>query len=83
MDGIDLSQRVEFLGKQGLRIPRVFTKTGEDAFQSVEWEIRTSIIKNPDGSVVFEMHNVEVPKSWSQVATDVIVVEAVKRLLPL
>jgi len=73
MDGIDLSQRLEFLGKQGLHIPRIFIKPGEDPFQSVEWETRSSIIKNPDGSVVFEMHNVEVPKSWSQVATDVIV----------
>ena len=73
MDGIDLSQRVEFMGKQGLRVPRLFVKPGEDPFKDIEWETRSSVIKNPDGTVVFEMHNVEVPKFWSQVATDVIV----------
>ena len=71
MDGVDLSQRVEFLGKQGLRIPRIFTRSGQDPLQTVEWEYRSSAIKNPDGSVVFEMGNIEVPKSWSQVALDV------------
>jgi len=72
MDGVDLSQRVEFLGKQGLRIPRIFTRPGQDPLQTVEWEYRSSTIKNPDGSVVFEMNNIEVPKSWSQVALDVV-----------
>jgi len=71
--GVDVSQRVGFLGKQGLHVPRVFTKPGEDSLQTVDWEVRSSVIKNPDGTVVFEMNNVEVPKSWSQVATDVIV----------
>lgn len=61
------------MGKQGLRIPRLFTKQGEDPFKGLEWETRSSIIKNPDGTVVFEMHGIEVPKSWSQVATDIIV----------
>lgn len=73
MDGVDLSQRVEFLGKQGLHVSRVFTKLGEDPLQTLEWETRSSIIRNPDGTVVFEMHDVEVPRSWSQVATDVMV----------
>ena len=72
-DTVDISQHVELLGKQGLHIPRFFTKQGEDPFQGIEWDVRSSAIKNPDGSMVFEMHNVEVPKTWSQVATDVMV----------
>ncbi|MBI5065195.1 adenosylcobalamin-dependent ribonucleoside-diphosphate reductase [Candidatus Woesearchaeota archaeon] len=38
----------------------------------VEYSKRSSIIKNPDGSKVFEMNHVEVPKTWSQVATDIL-----------
>ncbi len=57
---------------KGMEIGRKFTKDGEDAFAGVEFEYRTSKITNPDGSVVFEMNNVEVPKHWSQVATDIL-----------
>lgn len=56
----------------GLKIPRFFTEVGKNVFDLVEWETRTSLIKNPDGSIVFEMNDVEVPKFWTQVATDVI-----------
>jgi ribonucleoside-diphosphate reductase alpha chain len=72
-DIADISQHVELLGKQGLHISRIFTKKDEDPLQSVEWEIRSSAIKNPDGSAVFEMHNMEIPKFWTQVATDIVV----------
>ncbi len=59
--------------RNGMRIPRRFTRAGDDPFESVEWEERDSRITNPDGSVVFEMLGAEVPASWSQVATDIIV----------
>jgi ribonucleoside-diphosphate reductase alpha chain len=72
MDGLDISPRIELLGKSGLRIQRFFTKPGENVFDKIEWETRTSSIRNPDGTSVFEMQNVEVPKFWSQVATDVL-----------
>lgn len=39
---------------------------------AMEWERRTALIKNTDGSVVFEMSNVEVPQGWSQFATDIV-----------
>jgi ribonucleoside-diphosphate reductase alpha chain len=58
---------------KGLRIDRVFTTAGSDPFAAVEWTTRTSRITNPDGSVVFEMKDAEVPASWSQVATDIMV----------
>ena len=57
----------------GLRINRYFTKPGEDPLDTVEWSTRDSRITNPDGSVVFEMRNAEVPTAWSQVAFDIMV----------
>src|ERR1043165_5710231 len=56
-----------------MKITRRFTKPAQDVFASVEWEKRTSRISNPDGSVVFEMNDAEIPKSWSQLATDIMV----------
>jgi ribonucleoside-diphosphate reductase alpha chain len=58
---------------EGLRIPRVFTQPGQDPFDTVIWARRTSRITNTDGSVVFEMKDAEIPASWSQVATDIMV----------
>src|SRR5438132_2299920 len=56
-----------------MKITRRFTKTGQDPFASVEYERRTSRITNPDGSVVFEMNDAEIPRQWSQLATDIMV----------
>lgn len=58
--------------KKGLTISRYFTQEGKVAADLFEYDFRTSIIRNPDGGVVFEMNNVEVPKFWSQVATDIL-----------
>jgi len=55
-----------------MRINRLFTEQGKDALSSFEFEKRISEIRNPDGSIVFRMENVMVPKHWSQVATDII-----------
>ena len=57
----------------GLRVPRVFTREGQDPFDTIAWSRRTSRITNPDGSVVFEMTDAEVPATWSQVAADIMV----------
>src|SRR3978361_312824 len=54
-----------------MKITRRLTKPGQDPFTSVEYEKRTSRISNPDGSVVFEMNDAEIPKQWSQLATDI------------
>ena len=59
--------------QRGLTISRHFTKAGESPYTSVEWSRRTSRITNPDGSVVFEMKDAEIPASWSQVAADIMV----------
>ena len=57
---------------QGLKFKRFYTKDNLSAFDQFEYEKRTSVIRNPDGNTVFEMKNVEVPITWSQVATDIL-----------
>src|SRR3954470_10396977 len=56
-----------------MKIARRFTKQGHDALNCVTYEKRTSRIANPDGSVVFEMNDAEIPVQWSQLATDIMV----------
>ncbi len=56
-----------------MRITRKFTTPGTDPFASVNWIKRSSRITNPDGSVVFQMDDAEVPDTWSQLATDIMV----------
>ena len=56
-----------------MKINRKFTTAGQDPFTSVKWVKRSSKITNPDGSVVFQMDDAEVPETWSQLATDIMV----------
>ncbi|MFZ9386294.1 MAG: vitamin B12-dependent ribonucleotide reductase [Chitinophagaceae bacterium] len=56
----------------GLQFSRRFTRDDVNVFDMFEYDYRTSIIRNPSGEVVFEMNNVEVPKQWSQIATDIL-----------
>jgi ribonucleoside-diphosphate reductase alpha chain len=58
---------------QGLTFPRFFTAPGVDPFDEVEWELRAAVIGNERGEVVFEQRDVEIPKSWSQQATNIVV----------
>ena len=56
-----------------MKINRRFTDGKRDVFSTIEWTTRTSKIHNSDGSVVFEMNDAEIPKEWSQLATDIVV----------
>ncbi len=58
---------------KGLRITRRFTEAGTDPYSQFEWSHRDSRITNPDGSIVFEMTDAEIPARWSQVASDIMV----------
>ncbi|MFA5975458.1 MAG: vitamin B12-dependent ribonucleotide reductase [Elusimicrobiota bacterium] len=58
--------------QKGLSVQNRFVSMDRGAFDSLVWEPRASVIRNPDGSVVFEMNNLRIPKGWSQVATDII-----------
>jgi ribonucleoside-diphosphate reductase alpha chain len=72
MSNRSTKKTTEESGQKGLRFERFFTKEGVSPFDLYEYDYRTSVIKNPNGEKVFELTNVEVPKSWSQVATDVL-----------
>ena len=58
--------------KKGLQFTRLFTKENVSPFDQFDYDYRDSVIKNPNGEKVFEMTNVEVPKQWSQIATDIL-----------
>ena len=57
----------------GIAVERFFTKPGVDVFDTCEWDLRTAVITNEKGEVVFEQADVEMPKFWSQMATNVVV----------
>jgi len=57
----------------GLDFPRFFTREGIDPFDEVEWELRSAVIGNERGEIVFEQRDVEFPKFWSQQATNIVV----------
>jgi ribonucleoside-diphosphate reductase alpha chain len=56
----------------GLSFQRHYTRDGVSPFDMFEYDYRTSVIRNPNGEKVFEMTDVEVPKHWSQIATDIL-----------
>ncbi|MGO4705132.1 vitamin B12-dependent ribonucleotide reductase [Microvirga sp. 2MCAF38] len=55
-----------------MRIERRYSKLGQSPYSSLAFRLATSEIRNPDGSVVFKLENIEVPETWSQVASDVL-----------
>ncbi|MCK1706537.1 vitamin B12-dependent ribonucleotide reductase [Bradyrhizobium sp. 146] len=55
-----------------MRIERRHTTSGQSPYAGIDFRLTTSEIRNPDGSVVFKLDNVEVPTAWSQVASDVL-----------
>ena len=56
-----------------MRIDPYFCPMGGDPFDTVEWDLRTAAIKDENGAVLFEQTDCEVPKSWSALATNVVV----------
>src|SRR4030088_2519766 len=57
---------------KGLSFQRYFTDGKKSPFEAVEWEKRTALIGNEKGVTIFRQENVEVPKSWSQTATNIV-----------
>ncbi len=57
---------------KGLKVSRVFSTEGVCPFDEVDWEKRKAQITGDKGEVIFEQDNVEVPKSWSMLATNVV-----------
>ncbi len=59
-------------GAAGLEFPRYFTLPGADPFDQVEWDVRSAVIGNEKGKIVFEQRDVEMPRGWSQQATNIV-----------
>ncbi len=62
-----------------MQIKRHFTTDAIHPFDKVDYEKRSCVIKNADGSVVFEMHDIEVPRAWSQLASDIMISKYVRK----
>ena len=58
--------------QKGLTFQRYFTDGKNSPFDLVQWEKRTALIGNEKGVTIFRQDNVEVPKSWSQTATNIV-----------
>src|SRR5438309_12080500 len=58
--------------QKGMEFAGYFTREGISPYDTVEWEYRTAAITSESGEVIFEQKNVEVPKSWSMTATNIV-----------
>ncbi|MGH9390378.1 MAG: vitamin B12-dependent ribonucleotide reductase, partial [Vicinamibacteria bacterium] len=58
---------------KGLTFRRVYSDPSVSPYDAIEWELRTAAIISEKGETIFEQKNVEVPKSWSQTATNIVV----------
>jgi ribonucleoside-diphosphate reductase alpha chain len=65
--------RPETRPARGIHFERYYTTEGVDPYDTVEWELRDAVITNEKGEKIFEQRGVEMPKSWSQTATNVVV----------
>ena len=57
---------------KGMPVPRVFTQPGADPFDGIEWDLRKASITDDKGAVIFVQENIEVPKAWSMLATNIV-----------
>lgn len=64
---------------KGMEFKKEFTNEKQTPFEMFKYEKRNSIIRNPDGSVVFEIKDIEVPNTWSQVATDILAQKYIRK----
>lgn len=74
-----VSKKIKYNSKTTPIFNRKFVAEGESPYEQILWEHRSSSIKDSNGSIVFEMKDVEVPSSWSQLATDIVVSKYFKR----
>src|SRR3954451_2679374 len=59
-------------GRTGMVVPRVFSTEGVSPFDQVDWELRTAEIKDEKGRAIFQQLDCEIPRAWSQLATNVV-----------
>src|SRR5580692_3988129 len=74
MAALSTSRKAKNKGaKKQMRIERIFSDAKVKPFDQIEWDRRTAEITDDAGKVIFKQENVEVPKSWSVLATKVVV----------
>jgi ribonucleoside-diphosphate reductase alpha chain len=72
--GVENPEFAKTAARQGsLALPRFFTRPGVDPMTQVDWDLRSALIAGEDGRLVFEQRDIEVPRGWSQTATNVVV----------
>jgi ribonucleoside-diphosphate reductase alpha chain len=59
-------------GRRGMTVPRVFSTEGSNPFDEVDWDLRTAEIKDERGRAIFQQKDCEIPRNWSQLATNVV-----------
>ncbi|HTI36703.1 MAG TPA: vitamin B12-dependent ribonucleotide reductase [Vicinamibacterales bacterium] len=67
------SAQVPASAAPGLDYERFFAAEGVDPFDEIEWDLRSAVIGSEKGEIVFEQRDVEIPKFWSQQATNIVV----------
>jgi len=74
LNGINVETQTEAppANARGLEFTRVFTDGRTSPFDAVEWDKRVAHIGNDKGQTIFRQENLEVPKSWSQTATNIV-----------
>jgi len=66
------SRGINRTNRPGISVERYFTTEGDDGYAGVEWELRTAAINGEGGKSIFEQKDIEVPKAWTQTATNVV-----------
>lgn len=69
---VELPEKNKVSKKLGLKVNRRFTKSGEDVYAGIIWDKRTTTIGDEKGNIISQITDVEVPGSWSQLATDIL-----------
>ena len=55
-----------------MKIERRFTQQGQGPYEAIPFSTRSSEIRNPDGSTVFQLDDIQAPEQWSQLAVDIL-----------
>ncbi|MFA6089690.1 MAG: vitamin B12-dependent ribonucleotide reductase, partial [Candidatus Woesearchaeota archaeon] len=70
--GLLEQKETDIASQKALKINRLHTKSNQNPLDYINYETRRSVITEPNGKIVFEMNDIEVPTDWSQLATDIL-----------
>lgn len=64
---------------RGLKFEKIFTKNSKNPLEDIKYALRSCKIVNPDGSVVFELNDIEIPEDWSKIASDILISKYIRK----